>query len=69
MELLKIEKELKARGEEAMREYDARLIALTARLDIALRAGLPPEEFPQAEELKEAIVTARKLLRLQIKGA
>ena len=67
MELLKIEKELKARGEEAMREYDARLIALTGRLDAALRAGLPPDEFSRAGELKEAIVTARKLLRLQIK--
>ena len=69
MELLKIEKDLKARGEEAMREYDVRLVALAERLDAALRAGLPPEEFPKAEELKEAIVTARKLLRLQIKGA
>ena len=68
MELLKIEKELKTRGEEAMREYDAKLIALTERLDAALRVGLPPNEFPRAGELKEAIVTARKLLRLQVKG-
>ena len=68
MELLKIEKELKARGEEAMREYDIKLVALTERLDAALRVGLPPDEFPRAGELKDAIVTARKLLRLQIRG-
>ena len=69
MELLEIEKDLKARGENAMREYDGRLLALNERLESALRSGLPRDEFARGEELKAAIVIARKLLRLQVRAA
>ncbi len=68
MELLAIEKELA--GPEkmaALEKYDAVLVALQERLKEALRAGLPPDEFAKCDGIDEAIVVARKLLRLQIK--
>ena len=37
-----------------------------ARLDAAMDAGMPPEEFQRAEALKEAITLARKILRLTV---
>ena len=52
----------------ALEKYDRTLVALGERLDAALRAGLPPEEYGKCEELKAANVVARKLLRLQVKG-
>lgn len=69
MELLEIERELA--GPEkmmALQKYDGMLVALGARLDAALAEGLPPDEFARCEGLGEAIVLARKLLRLQVKG-
>ena len=69
MELLEIEKELAGPEKDAaMEKYDRVLVALGERLDAALRAGLPPEEYGKCEELRAANVIARKLLRLQIKG-
>lgn len=69
MELLEIERELAGPEKEAaMEKYDRVLVALGERLDAALRAGLPPEEYGKCEELKAANVIARKLLRLQVKG-
>ena len=69
MELLAIERELRgAGGKAAMEKYDRLLVALGERLEKALKAGLPPAEFPRAEELREANVIARKLLRLGLKG-
>lgn len=68
MELLEIEKELAEKGEEAMRRYDLRLVGLRDRLDAALRLGVPPDEFQRCEALQDAIVVARKLLRLQLKA-
>ena len=69
MELLAIERELKgAEGKAAMEKYDRVLVALGERLEDALKAGLPPAEFPRAEELREANVVARKLLRLGLRG-
>ena len=63
--LLEIEKELAGPGREAaLAKYDAILAGLDRRLDEALRRGLPPDEFPAAEELREANVLARKILRL-----
>ena len=69
MELLEIERELA--GPEkmvALQRYDGMLVALGARLGAALAGGLPPDEFARCEGLGEAVVLARKLLRLQVKG-
>ena len=69
MELLAIERELKGPdGAAAMERYDRVLVALGERLEKALKVGLPPAEFPRAEELREANVIARKLLRLGLKS-
>jgi len=69
VELLEIEKELKGPGSEAaLAKYDEILVALDARRRAALREGLPREEYARAAELGEAIVVARKLLRLQTRS-
>ena len=52
----------------ALQKYDEMLVALGARLDASLAEGLPPDEFARCEGLGEAVVLARKLLRLQVKG-
>ena len=66
--LLEIERELAGPGKEAaLARYDAMLIALGERLDSAMKAGLPPDEFPRAEALQEANIIARKILRLAIR--
>lgn len=68
MELLEIEKELAGpRREEALRAYDAQLVALERRLSESLKAGLSPDEFAKCEPLGEVITVARKLLRLQVR--
>jgi len=69
MELLEIEKELKGPdAPAAMERYDAVLVGLEARLKEALRVGLAREEYERCEPLGEAIVVARKLLRLQVRA-
>ena len=69
MQLLEIERELSAPGgEEAMQKHDEILIRLDQRLADALREGLPREEYERAELLKEAVLVARKLLRLQVRN-
>lgn len=66
--LMEIEKELAGpRKMAALAEYDAVLSALAARIDAALQAGLPPDEFPKVEALKEANTVARKILRLTVR--
>ena len=66
--LLDIEKELAGPGREAaLARYDAVLAALDVRLKEAMGSGLPPEEFPRAEALKEANEIARKILRLTVR--
>ena len=66
--LLEIERELAGPGKEAaLARYDAMLIVLGERLDAAMKAGLPPDEFPRAEALQEANIIARKSLRLAIR--
>ncbi len=66
--LLEIEKELAGpQKEAALAKYDAVLSALAARIDAALQAGLPPDEFPKVEALKEANTVARKILRLTVR--
>ena len=68
MELLEIERELAGpQRMEALQRYDGMLVALGARLEAALAEGLPPDEFARCEGLGEAVVLARKLLRLQVK--
>lgn len=69
MELLEIEKELAgAEKMMALAKYDGILLELGERLKVALRTGVPPEEFGRCNELVEAVTVARKLLRLQVKG-
>jgi len=68
LRLLEIEKELAGPDREAaLARYDAVLAGLATRLDAALQAGLPPDEFPRAEALKEANTLARKILRLTVR--
>ena len=70
MELLEIEKELAGPGrEDALRRYDAQLVALERRLEEAMKTGLSPDEFAKCEPLGEAVTVARKLLRLQVRKA
>ena len=52
-----------------MARYDAVLAALGGRIDDAMKRGLPPEEFPKAEALREANTLARKILRLTVRVA
>ncbi len=66
--LMEIEKELAGpQKEAALAKYDAVLSALAERIDAALQAGLPPDEFPKVEALKEANTVARKILRLTVR--
>lgn len=70
MELLEIERELSgADREAALRRHDDVLKALADRLAAAERMGLAPDEFARCKALDEAVVTARKLLRLQVREA
>ena len=69
MLLLDIEKELNGPdGEAAMQRYDKVLLNLDERLAAALSEGLPPNEYSNAEQLKKAVLLARKLLRLAANG-
>ena len=68
MQLLELEKELSgADGVAKMRQYDEVLLALDGRLAEALRKGLPPEEYSKTVSLKDAVLVARKLLRLEVR--
>ena len=68
LRLLDIEKELAGPDKEAaLARYDAILVGLENRLDSAMKGGLPPDEYPKAELLKEANVLARKILRLTVR--
>ena len=58
--LLDIEKELAGPDKDAaLARYDAVLSALDRRIEAAMKAGLPPDEFPKVESLKEANTIAR----------
>ena len=66
--LLEIEKELAGPGKEAaLARYDAVLVALERRIDAAMKEGLPPDEYPAVEALREANTLARKILRLTVR--
>ncbi len=63
--LLEIERELAGPDRQAaLARHDAILARLASRLDDALNAGAPPEEFQRMSILKEANIIARKILRL-----
>ena len=63
--LLEIEKELAGpEKDSALAKYDAVLVALERRLEAAMKEGMSPDEFPKLEQLREANVLARKILRL-----
>lgn len=65
LRLLKIEEELAGpAASEAVRKYDAELLEIDARLKSEMNRGLAPEDFAKVEELKEAVLIARKLIRL-----
>jgi len=66
--LLEIERELAGpEKDSALARYDAVLVALERRLEAAMKNGLPPDEFPKAEALREANTLARKILRLTVR--
>ncbi|MBR4220057.1 MAG: hypothetical protein IKR81_02810 [Victivallales bacterium] len=70
MNLLAIENELTGPdGEAAMQRYDQVLASLDARIANALQAGLAPDDYSAAEQLKNAVLLARKLLRLARRNA
>ena len=63
--LLNLERELAGPDAEAhLVRYDAVLVALERRLGAAMKEGLPPDEYPKVEALREANTLARKILRL-----
>ena len=65
LRLMQIEKELAGpESREALARYDAVLLALDRRIEAAMKKGLPPDEYPAVEALREADTLARKILRL-----
>ena len=66
--LLEIEKELAGPDREsALARYDAVLVSLERRIDAAMKEGMPPDEYPAVETLREANTIARKILRLTVR--
>ena len=65
MQLLELEKELGGtEGGAALARHDAVLAALEGRIAEAMRIGLPPDEYSRVEQLREANLVARKILRI-----
>ena len=65
MQLLEIEKELSGPdGDAAMSRHDAILVGLEDRIAEAMRAGLAPDDYSRVEQLREANLVARKILRI-----
>jgi hypothetical protein len=63
--LLGIEKDLAGPNRDAvLARHDAVLANLDRRIEEAMKAGLAPDEYAKVQELKEANVLARKILRL-----
>ena len=68
LRLMQIEKDLAGpERNEALARYDAVLAALERRIASALKEGLPPDDYPKAEALREANTLARKVLRLTVR--
>jgi hypothetical protein len=53
-----------AESEAALAKHDAVLAALEGRIAEAMRVGLPPDEYSRIDELREANLVARKILRI-----
>ncbi len=67
-QLLALERELSGPGaKEALARHDAVLLGLENRLADVLREGVSPDEFPKLQQLREANVLARKILRLAMR--
>ena len=67
-QLLALERELSGPGsQKALARHDAVLLGLENRLAGALREGVSPDEFPRLQQLREANVLARKILRLALR--
>lgn len=68
LKLLSLETELSGPDRETVfARHDAVLAALDERLGRHLQAGLNREDFARVEQLKDATLVARKLLRLVMK--
>ena len=64
-QLLAPERELSGPGaQEALARHAAVLLGLENRLADALREGVSPDDFPRLQQLRDANVVARKILRL-----
>ena len=69
MQLLDIEKELSGQDRDAaLARYDAVLSGLDTRIAEAMHAGLAPNEFARVEQLRDANLVARKILRISARG-
>ena len=69
MQLLEIERELGgAESAAALARHDAVLAGLESRIAEAMRKGSPPDDFSRVEQLREANLVARKILRLSARG-
>lgn len=65
LQLLEIERELTGPGRDAaLARHDAILAGLDRRIGDAMKGGLSPDEFAKVNELREANILARKILRL-----
>jgi hypothetical protein len=65
MNLLEIENELGgADRDAALARHDAVLAGLEDRIAGAMREGLAPDDYARVEQLREANVIARKILRI-----
>lgn len=69
MQLIELEKELSGPGsDDALKKYDGILLNLDERISKALQEGLSPDKYADAEQLKNAVTQARKLLRLAVRN-
>ena len=69
LRLLALEHELAGPGRrEALARHDAVLLALENRIAGAVREGVPPDRYADLSLLREANATARKILRLTVRG-
>jgi hypothetical protein len=67
-QLLALERELSGPGaQEALARRDAVLLGLENRIAAALRDGVAPDDYPKLEQLREANIVARKILRLAVR--
>lgn len=69
VQLLEIERELSGPDKmEHLARYDNQLVTLAKRLETALNQGMAPDEYSRAQDLRETITLARKILRLTVRA-